>query len=44
VVHLVFSAAKKLSAAALSQHTPVRPTLVRTRRLAQYRPNSAEVY
>jgi hypothetical protein len=30
VVHLVFNAANKLSAAALSQHTPVRPTLVRT--------------
>jgi hypothetical protein len=26
-----FRAAKKLSAAALSQHPPVRPTLVRTR-------------
>lgn len=44
VVNLVFSEAKNDSAAALSQHTPVRPTLVRTRLSLQNRENSAEVY
>lgn len=39
-----FRVAKNDSAAALSQHTPVRPTLVRTWLRAQNRLNSAEVY
>lgn len=39
-----FSAAKKDSAAAFSQHTPVRPTLVRTPWLLQKPVNVREVY
>jgi transposase InsO family protein len=39
-----FRVAKNDSAAALSQHTPVRPTLVRTRRRRQNAANCADVY
>jgi hypothetical protein len=44
VVRLVLQGATKLSAAALSQHTPVRPTLRCTLLSLQNWANSAEVY